>query len=140
VSLAAFSLGVHILIPEPGLIASWSRTSDYTDLDIIPFWGDIRTPPPPRMKGFFSSRPSLLLPRSVVKPRFEKSFSLPPSRRLSCHRQPPPNGGRYEAYCDARQTAPRVPPERYRSSARCPLGQYPSLCHAPHLALANGTL
>ena len=44
VSLAALSLGVHILIPEPGLIASWSRTSDYTDLDIIPFWGDIQTP------------------------------------------------------------------------------------------------
>ena len=50
---------------------SQGRTSDYTDLDIIPFWGYIRTPPPPRMKGFFSSRPSLLLLRSSVKPHFE---------------------------------------------------------------------
>jgi hypothetical protein len=28
-------------------------TSDYTDLDIIPFWGDIQTPPSPDERFLF---------------------------------------------------------------------------------------
>ena len=50
------------------------------------------------MEGFSSSRPALLLPRLAVKPHFDAFFSLPPPRRLSWHRQPPPTGGRYEPY------------------------------------------
>jgi hypothetical protein len=43
----------HALYCAPNLTATKppARTNDYTDPDNIPFWGDIRTPPP-RMKGF----------------------------------------------------------------------------------------
>ncbi len=60
---------------------------------IIQVWishsGVISKRAPLRMNGLSSSRPSLPLRRSTVKPLFEKRFSLPPSKHVSYHRQPP---------------------------------------------------
>jgi hypothetical protein len=68
---------------------------------IIQVWisthfGVISESPPPRMRGFLSSRPALLLVRSAVNPHFDEFFGLLPSRRPSCHVGLPPQDGRYQ--------------------------------------------
>src|ERR1035437_2295524 len=62
---------------------------------ITSHFGVLSKRPAPRMRGFSSSRPVLLLPGWAVKPDFQ-SFSSPPSRRPLYPRQAPSKGGRYQ--------------------------------------------
>jgi hypothetical protein len=63
---------------------------------ITSHFGVLSKRPAPRMRGFSSSGPFLLLPGWAVKPDFQRFFSLPPSRRPFYSRQAPPKGGRYQ--------------------------------------------